>query len=245
MRTDNLYPVLKAALLAGLAAGLVMGIFHFVLTEPVIDRAIALEEAASASGGAASQALAVSRGVQKAVVVLGTGLYGVVVGIIFAVILVALKGFLPGWRPEIKAAALAGILWWSVGLLPSLKYPAGPPGVGDPETVYFRQGILLGFIALSALAVVLAGTVYWWLGRQRRGQGWRLGPAVAVYGVLAIVLYAAMPANPDPVTAPADLVRDFRFLSLAGQVLFWAVLGGVSFLLLRRLARQGGTKEAG
>ena len=235
MRLDNLSPALKVALVAGLAAGLVLGIFHFAFTEPLIDRAIALEEAASASGEGAPGVPVVSRGVQKAVVVLGSGLYGMVVGIIFAVVFVALKKFLPGGRPEIKAAALAGILWWSVGLLPALKYPAGPPGVGDPETVYFRQGMLLGFIALSALAVVLAGAVYWRLGR-------RPGPAMIVYGILAIVLYVAMPANHDPVTIPLDLVREFRFLSMAGQVLFWAVLGGASSLLLSRMARQGETK---
>ena len=35
--------ILKAALIAGLAAGLTAALFHLVFTEPLIDRAIALE----------------------------------------------------------------------------------------------------------------------------------------------------------------------------------------------------------
>jgi len=61
---------------------------------------------------------------------------------------------------------LVGLMWWSVALIPFLKYPANPPGVGNPETMAFRQGIQLGFIALSALALAAAGLVYWLLGRR-------------------------------------------------------------------------------
>ncbi len=244
MRPDRFFPVLKAALIAGVAAGLVMGLFHFVLTEPVIDRAIALEEQAAPS----HEAPLVSRGVQKAMLVVGSTLYGLAVGIVFAVIFAVLGRRLPGRWPDIKAAALAGLLWWSVALLPFLKYPANPPGVGDPETIYFRQSIQLGFIALSALAVGVAGLVYWLTGRWWRRPGmWgqRLGVAVGLYVVLATVLFVFMPANPDPITAPADLVWDFRILSLSGQLFFWVVLGGGSALLLRRFTRQGALREIG
>ncbi len=244
MRPDRFFPVLKAVLIAGVAAGLVMGLFHFVLTEPVIDRAIALEEQAASS----QEAPLVSRGTQKAMLVVGSALYGLAVGIVFAVIFAVLGRRIPGRWPDIKAAALAGVLWWSVALLPFLKYPANPPGVGDPETIYFRQSIQLGFIALSALAVVFAGLAYWLTGRWWRRPGIvgkRLVVAVGLYAVLATVLLVFMPANPDTITAPADLVWDFRILSLAGQVFFWAVLGGGSALLLRRFIRQGALREIG
>jgi predicted cobalt transporter CbtA len=249
MRPERFYPVLKAALLAGLAAGLIMGLFHFVLTEPVIDRAIALEdEAAMAAGQTTRYAPLVSRGLQKGMLVVGSALYGLVVSILFAAVLAGLGRRLPGRWPDTKAVVLAGILWWSVALLPFLKYPANPPGVGDPATISFRQSIQLAFMALSVLAVVIAGATYRLLGRRWRHprlQGRRLGLAVALYGVLAILLLVLMPPNPDPITAPANLVWNFRILSLSGQVFFWAILGGVSALLLRRLARQGVLKELG
>ncbi|MBI4187478.1 MAG: CbtA family protein [Chloroflexi bacterium] len=235
MRTGRLYSVFKAAIIAGLAAGLAMGLFHFLLTEPVIDRAIALEEAAAQSYGVT----VVSREVQKGMLVIGSALYGALVGIIFALIFTVLERHLPSRRPDIKAVALAGLMWWSVALFPFLKYPANPPGVGDPDTMYFRQVIQFGFMAFSALTMVIAGAGYWRLRRQwlaPRLRRWRLGIAIGLYGFLAMLLFILMPANPDPILVPSDLLRDFRILSLSGQVLFWVGLGGVSALLLRRYA---------
>lgn len=249
MRAERLVPVLKAALIAGVLAGLVMGLFHFAFTEPVIDRAIALEEATAAtSGQAAGHAPVVSRGVQKGMLVAGSALYGLLVGIIFAVVFSVVGRRLPGRRPHIKAAVMAGLLWWSVSLIPFLKYPASPPGAGDPATLYLRQGLMFGFIALSALVLAAAGLAYRLLGKRWRHpglRGRRLGVAAGLYGVLVVMLFAFMPANPDIVTIPGDLVWRFRILALSGQALFWAVLGGTSALLLRRFARQGALRETG
>lgn len=242
-------PVLKAALIAGLVAGLAMGLFHFVFTEPVIDRAIALEkEAAVASDQAAHYVPLVSRGTQKGMLIVGSALYGLVVGIIFAVAFAVVGRSLPGQQLHIKAAVMAGLSWWSVAFLPFLKYPANPPGVGDPDTLYLRQGLMFGFIALSVLSLAAAGLAYWLLGTRCRHSGikrHRLWVALGIYGVLAIMLFILMPNSPDTITAPADLVWDFRVLSLSGQVFFWAVLGGASALLLRRFIQQGALRETG
>lgn len=243
MRAAGLYPILKAGLIAGLAAGLSMGLFHFVLTEPVMDRAIALEEEVVLPPGQdTNYEPVVSRTLQKAMLVVGAGLYGLAVGAVFALIFFALPGrFLMGRRTEIKAAALAILMWWSVALLPFLKYPANPPGVGNPETVYFRQSIYIQFLTISALAIVAAFAAYsllsrWW--SSVKFYAGRLAVSAALYGCLVVLLFVLMPANPDDIAAPADLVWDFRILSLSGQVLFWAVLGGTSALLLRRLTVQ-------
>ena len=242
MRAEHFYPVLKAALIAGLAAGLVLGLFHFLLTEPVLGRAIALE-----AQTAPSQTVPlVSRSLQKGMLIVGSALYGLLVGVIFALVFAVSERHLPGRWPDIKAVVLAGLLWWSVAFLPFLKYPANPPGVGDPDTAYFRQGIQLGFIVLSALAVAAAGAAYRLSGRRWRNLALqRLGLAVGLYGILVILLFVLMPANPDPITVPADLVWDFRILSLSGQTFFWAILGGSSALLLKHFARQGALGKTG
>ncbi len=245
MQTERLYPILKAVIIAGLASGLLLGLFHFMLTEPVIDRAIALEEAAMAPGQASQYLPLVSRGVQKVMLVVGSVLYGLLVGAIFAVLFALLRRSLPGRWPDIKAVALAGLLWWSVALLPFLKYPANPPGVGDSDTIYYRQTIQFSFVVLSALTVVVAGVTYRLLGKQWRNPGLRRPVLTGLlYGILTILLFVLMPPNPDPITAPAELVWDFRIRSLAGQVFFWAVLGVTSALLLKRLARQGVLEKA-
>ncbi|MDP2744198.1 MAG: CbtA family protein, partial [Dehalococcoidia bacterium] len=82
----------------------------------------------------------------------------------------------------------------------------------------------------------------WWTSASKAQ---RLVLAVGLYGVMAVLLALLMPPNPDAVTAPADLVWDFRILSLSGQVFFWAVLGGGSALLLRRFSRRGELRENG
>lgn len=232
MLTNRLFSVLKVSIIAGLVAGLVMGLFHLLVTEHLIDQAIALE-------GEVGHAL-VSRGIQKVMLVVGSGLYGVAVGAIFAFVFIILGRRLPGRWPDIKATVLAGLLWWSVAFLPFLKYPANPPGVGDPDTMYFRQSIQMGFIVFSVLAMATAGATYWLLGHRWRETflwRWRLGITTGLYGILIVLLFILMPVSSSTTSIPADLIRDFRVLSLSGQVLFWVILGGTSALLLRRLDR--------
>ena len=56
MEVRSLGTVLKAVILAGLLAGLTLAVFHSLLTEPVIDRAIAIEEAREAIARRAASA---------------------------------------------------------------------------------------------------------------------------------------------------------------------------------------------
>ena len=62
--------VLKAALVAGLAAGLTVAVFHLLVTEPVIERAIGLE-AQLHGGDAAGDVPLVSRDAQRVGLVVG------------------------------------------------------------------------------------------------------------------------------------------------------------------------------
>ena len=58
-----------------------------------------------------------------------------------------------------KALILAGIMWLVLFLIPVLKYPANQPAVGDPETIYYIEGLYIAFLSISgfsALGLVLA-----------------------------------------------------------------------------------------
>ncbi len=136
-----------------------------------------------------------------------------------------------------QGLVLAFLAYWSVCLLPFLKYPANPPGVGDPASIGYRQALYAGFLALS---VVVAG-VSIWIGRSvARARGMRGAPWLptgACLLILSAAAYAVMPSNPDEITMPGDLVRDFRILSFAGLTLFWIVLGFLFGKLLGVRAR--------
>jgi hypothetical protein len=221
----SLGSVLKAAVVAGLVAGAAAAGFHSLLTEPVIDRAIEMEERLGlAQGEAVKKPPLVSRSAQRWGLVLGLLLYGAVWGLLFGLVFRLVESWLPSWNPVGRGLFLALLAGWSVAIFPFLKYPASPPGAGDPETVWRRQALYFGFIALTVVGTALAG----WL-RVRTGRF-----AVCVlYGVFLAAVYLAMPANPDPVRMPAHLVWTFRGLSLAGLILFWGVLGWAFGLLSR------------
>jgi Probable cobalt transporter subunit (CbtA) len=220
---------LRSALLSAVAAGLIAGAvaaaFHEVLTEPVIDRAIAAEEARDAGQpGHTHEEPIVSRRGQKIGLVVGLLLYGAVWGVLVGLAVYLTRGWAPpGWslgRQGLVVALLAG---WSVALFPFLKYPANPPGVGEPETIGYRQTLYLGFIVLAVLGLWLA------VGLRRfraasQGPGAWIAPAV-FYVVWTLAIYVLMPPNPDPVEISETILRPFRALSLAGLVVFWAGLG--------------------
>ncbi len=217
--------VLMGALIAGIVAGLCVAAFHFVFTEPLIEQAIQLEEQMAHQQGADEHAApVVSRAGQKVGLVVGYLIYGLSWALLFSVAYHMLQGRLSALGRRSGALALAFLVYWSVVLVPFLKYPANPPGVGDPATVGYRQqlyyGILLLAIGATALAVYFGPAVAQWLKSRRRWPS-----TLALLILSAVVLLLVMPNNSDPVPMPAALVLNFRALSLAGLTLFWAVFG--------------------
>lgn len=226
--------ILKAAIIAGLLAGLTVAVFHLILTEPIIDQAIVLEEQHTEPAGTHEEPI-VSRRVQKGGLVLGSLLYGLTWALLFGVVYQLAQRWFPINSRMKQGLLLAFIAYWSVCLVPFLKYPANPPGVGDPDTIGYRQALYVGFLALSVTSAALSI----WLGHYlARSQGLRRGPWLPIGACLVILsaaLYTLMPGNPGEATMPADLVRNFRALSLLGLTLFWAVLG---FLFSKLVGRR-------
>ena len=127
----------------------------------------------------------------------------------------------------------------AVALFPALKYPANPPGVGESASIGFRQTTFVASWALALLGALLATALSSRLGLAGLP---RAGAAAAIFAVWSVALYLLLPANPDPVTLPLDLVSAFRVRSAAGLTLFWAVLGAVfaaAALYLNRGAMRG------
>lgn len=138
--------LLVRGLLLGLLAGLVAGAFAFAVGEPRIDDAIALEEAAAAAepahgheheheaaGGGHDHGAEVSRGTQKFGLFLATGLYGLAVGGVFALVFAALRGRVGPRSDGGLALAAAGTAFAAVIVVPFLKYPANPRRSATPR----------------------------------------------------------------------------------------------------------------
>ena len=45
-------------------------------------------------------------------------------------------------------------MWFVLFLVPALKYPANPPAVGNPETIYYRESLYIGLVAISGFSAL-------------------------------------------------------------------------------------------
>lgn len=234
MRALSLGEVLKAAVVAGLVAGLLVALFHFVLSEPVIEQAIAREEQLRGTGEAGGEPL-VSRDLQRAGLFVGFLLYSLTWSLLFAVVYHLGQRWLPPWSAPVRGFFLAAAGFWSVGLFPFLKYPANPPGVGEPETIAYRQSFYFGLLGLSLIGTAITFAVGRYLSRFSSLGLWRWLLPVGLLMMFAGAVYMALPANPDPVSLPADLVFRFRLQSLVGLALFWSLFGVTFAWIVRRV----------
>ena len=124
---------LRAGAIAGAVAGIAMAIVLRLFGEGPIGDAVAAE----ARHETVHDEL-YTRAVQHVGGMIGVAIYGVFIGVIVAVVLAAVRHRLPlrdDWR---RAMLLAGVGFVTVFLVPFLKYPANPPGVGDPDTITRR-----------------------------------------------------------------------------------------------------------
>jgi hypothetical protein len=229
--------VLKAAVVAGLIAGAMTAGFHTLLLEPLIERAIGLEEQTSHPPGHAVQEPLIDRPRQRWGLVLGFVIYGGIWGVLFGLVAYGVQTVRPATTARF-GFALALLVGWSVAILPFLKYPANPPGVGEAATIAYRQGLYLGFLGLSVVGTAAAAAVHYWLQHSPRFVPTGRTPVhvamvLAAYVIYVTGVYLVMPANRDPVKLPAELVWWFRVVALLGLILFWVALGGGFVWLLR------------
>src|SRR5215210_2158764 len=144
------------------------------------------------------------------------------------------------WR---AALTLAAVGFATLILVPFLKYPPNPPGVGEPGSVGRRTALFLVMLAWSLLSTAAAWRAARVLGRRRVEEHVRVPLVALLYVGLVALGLAALPGSPDPVTVPATLVWRFRVASLAGTSAFWAVCGTV-FGWLRVAAATSGERGA-
>jgi Probable cobalt transporter subunit (CbtA) len=223
--------ILQIGAMSGLCAGLALAMFLVTVGHGPIDDAVALEESnVAASGGAAHEEL-FSHGTQEWGGALAMVLFGVALGVIFMIVWGAAAHRLSPRSPMMATLQLGAVAFVSVVIVPALKYPANPPGVSDPNTINERTMQYGSVLAASILLTVLV----WQLMIRLSATATPVTCAWAgagAYGSGLLVIAFVLPASPDAIDAPADLVWRFRLVSMLGMGVGYVVLALVSGTLL-------------
>jgi predicted cobalt transporter CbtA len=133
--------ILRGALWGGLG-GLLAFVFARIFAEPIIQRAIdyegardeaqhALDHAAGLTMDEGEHAEVFTRTIQANVGIgFGMILFGIALGALFAALYCVVYGRFTSLRPGTLALLLAGAMFFTLYLVPFLKYPANPPSIG-------------------------------------------------------------------------------------------------------------------
>ncbi|WP_137874121.1 CbtA family protein [Rhodococcus sp. Q] len=266
--TGKFTQLLIRGLLAGLVAGLLAGAVAYVLGEPHIEAAIAIEEAASAdaepaaaaghshdSGAAAEEDHSHDAGAtaeeghshgEDALVSrdgqkVGLFLATTLAGLALGAIFAAVAHYarrVTTASGPVLALALAGLGWLAIEVVPFFKYPANPPAVGDPDTINQRTWLWLASVVLGLFAVAVAAYVRQLVAASGYVSAQVAAPVAAFLAIVAVG-YAVLPdINEVGADFPASLLWDFRISSLAIQATLWLTLGAAFAFLTERATRS-------
>lgn len=231
-------------LISGALAGLVHGTVNFAIVEPYLDQAIGIENQNMFESGEAEDTPEFwveyegYRTWQKSGQILAGVILGISIGALFGIVYALSRKSLPRGNDVKKAFLLAGIMWFTLYLIPFLKYPANPPTVGDGETVVLRAILYLSFITISGFGAV----GFYQLSKKFKSNR----KFIALIGYVALIssVFFAMPENPDEVTAPMGLVNEFRFMSVLGVSSFWVSVGLILGLFWNKFRPHKQTTES-
>ena len=218
--------LLVRGMIVGVIAGLLVFFAAHFLGEPQVDRSIAFEAAADQAKGEASEPQVFSRHVQKTAGLLTASVaYGAAVGGIFGLVFAYAYGRFGPTRPRALAALLAGLAFVAITLVPTLKYPASPPAVGNPETIGVRTAAFFLMIFISIAAMVLSIKIAHRLVRRfGTWDGALLGATIFI--TLSTTFAHFLPTIDEvPAGFPADVLWHFRVASWALQLVLWSVIG--------------------
>jgi predicted cobalt transporter CbtA len=222
-------------LLAGAIAGTILGAINQVAVEPYIERAIELEMLQQNTTAQSGQVItnpaefAAYRFWQKGGEIIAGTILGLSIGSLYGIVFAYTRGSISGTNNNKKKALIvAGIMWLVLFLMPALKYPPNPPAVGNPETIYYRQSLYVTFLAISGFSALGLAFLYRKMmvtsSNNTKKKAIIIIPS-ALYAATMVGAYLAMPANPDPINAPIELVIGFRITSAITISMFWALLG--------------------
>ena len=216
---------LAITLISGAIAGTILGIINQGIVEPYIDRAVNIETAVTERKVINPSELAGYRIWQKGGEIVAGTILGTSLSALFGIVFIYNRTSLPGSSNKKKALTLAGIMCLVLFIIPALKYPANPPAVGDPKTIYYRQSLYVTFIAISGFSALAIAFMYRTLGNNLPTKTKNIIFPL-FYAAIIAGAYLVLPSNPDKITSvPMDLVQGFRISSAFTMSIFWGMIG--------------------
>ncbi|THJ75650.1 CbtA family protein [Candidatus Frankia alpina] len=225
----------------------------------------AAQEALDKAAGIAVEAAGsdpFSRTIQENVGIgVGMVFFGIAMGALFSVAYFVCAGRVGNLRPRTLAMLVAAGGFLAFYLVPFIKYPANPPAIGHEETIKDRSGLYLLMVLASIVFLVTAV----WVGQRlsTRFGNWNATLiAGAAFIVPIAIIMLILPSlghlatnkaefgnhateTPLPLTDPsgtivypgfnADVLFNFRFYSVAAQLILWTAIGLVFAPLAERL----------
>ena len=211
-------------LISGCFAGLIHGGVNLAIVEPYLDQAIEIENQTLFATGEEEDTPAFwveynsYRVWQKSGQVLAGAILGTSIAALVGIVFLFVRKVLPQGNNVKKTLVLSGLMWFTIFVIPFLKYPANPPTVGEAETVMIRGILFVSFIAISGFGAVAFYQVY------KKLQNRKILSFVG-YAIFISVVFFVMPENPDEITAPMELVEEFRGASFVAVSIYWLTLG--------------------
>ena len=211
-------------LMSGCFAGIIYGTLNLIIVEPYLDDAINIENQNLFSSGEEIDGPQFwveyyeYRSWQKGGQILAGAILGTSIGSLFGIVYALSKKSLPSRNNIGKTLILAGLMWFTLFVIPFLKYPANPPTVGDGETVVLRGILYLTLIAISGFLAIGFYQIF-----KRLKAKNRILPIIG-YGVLMSMVFFVMPENPDEISTSMELVNGFRVVAFLTGTVFWFTL---------------------
>jgi len=225
-------------LISGCFAGLIHGGINLVIVEPYLDQAIGIENQTLFATGQEEDTPEFwveynsYRVWQKGGQIFAGAILGTSIAALVGIVFLFVRNVLPEGNNIKKTFILSGLMWFTIFVIPFLKYPANPPTVGETETVMIRGILFVSFIAISGLGAVAFYQVY------KKLQNRKILAFIG-YAIFITVAFFVMPENPDEIIAPMELVDGFRGASFVAVSLYWLalalILGGFIEKLQERL----------
>ena len=184
-------------LLSGAIAGTLLGLINQVMVEPFVDDAIEIETQNIISEGEIVDRQEVNsiRLWQKGGAIVAGTILGTSIGALLGLVFVYARNSLPGSNDKKKGIILAGIMFFVLLLVPTLKYPSNPPAIGDPETIVYRQSLYIGMLAVSGFSALGLALLY----RSINQKESKKVVIPLIYVAIVAIAFIILPPNPDDI----------------------------------------------